>query len=78
MKCLRFLLLLLPVQIQAQHNKGCLIYMLGKDTTAIGNYSLEGDRFSMTVADVTSATNVSKLTGTFFPNGELKEAEGYN
>ena len=52
--------------------------MLGKDTTAIGNYSLEGSHFSMTVADITSATNVSTLTGTFFPNGELKEAEGYN
>jgi hypothetical protein len=64
--------------MQAQHNKGCLIYMLGKDTTAIGNYSLEGNRFSMTVADLTSAVNVSTLTGTFFPNGELKEAEGYN
>jgi hypothetical protein len=70
--------LLFPLQIQAQHTNGCLIYMLGKDTTAIGNYSLEGDKFSMTVADITSAINVSKLTGTFFPNGELKEAEGHN
>jgi hypothetical protein len=77
-KHLRLLLLLLPLQMQAQHTNGCLIYMLGKDTTAIGNYSLEGGHFSMTVADITSATNVSTLNGTFFPNGELKEAEGYN
>ena len=78
MKHLPLLLLLLPLQIQAQHTNGCLIYTLGKDTTAIGNYSLEGSHFSMTVADITSATNVSTLTGTFFPNGELKEAKGYN
>ncbi len=78
MKHLRILLLLLPLHLQAQHNKGCLIYTLGKDTTAIGNYSLDGSHFGMTVADITSAVNVSTLTGTFFPNGELKEAEGYN
>jgi hypothetical protein len=77
-KHLRLLLLLFPLQSQAQHTNGCLIYMLGRDTTAIGNYSLEGNRFSMTVADLTASTNVSKLSGTFFPNGELKEAEGYN
>lgn len=78
MKHLRILLLLLPLQVLAQHNTGCLIYTLGKDTTAIGNYSLDGSKFSMTVADLTASTNVSKLSGTFFPNGELQEAEGYN
>ena len=30
----------------------------------------------MTVADLTEAVTVSRLTGTFFPNGELKAAEG--
>ena len=56
--------------------QGCLIYTLGKDTTAIGNYELKGYDFSMTVADLTAATTVSKLKGTFFPNGELQTVEG--
>lgn len=56
--------------------KGCLIYTLGKDTSAIGNYELKGYDFAITVADLTDSEIVSKLNGTFFPNGELKAAEG--
>ena len=56
--------------------KGGLIYTLGKDTTAIGNYELKGYDFSIMVADLTEAVTVSRLSGTFFPNGELKTAAG--
>ncbi|HEX3933774.1 MAG TPA: hypothetical protein VHW43_03785 [Puia sp.] len=56
--------------------KGGLIYTLGKDTTAIGNYELKGYSFSITVADLTEEVTVSRLAGTFFPNGELKTAWG--
>ncbi|MDQ3142120.1 MAG: DUF2911 domain-containing protein [Bacteroidota bacterium] len=71
--------LFLLVQAQMQHkNNGYLIYTLGKDTTAIGNYKLKGNDFSMTIVVRTPSTNVNKLKGTFFPNGELQYAEGYN
>jgi hypothetical protein len=64
-------------QAQKLHNKkGCLIYTLGKDTTAIGNFELKGYDFSITVADLTGAITVSKLKGSFFPNGELQTVEG--
>lgn len=64
-------------QAQKPHDpKGGLIYLLGKDTTAIGNYELKGYDFSITVADLTEAVTVSQLSGTFFPNGELKAASG--
>ncbi|MFL5744826.1 MAG: DUF2911 domain-containing protein [Niastella sp.] len=58
------------------YKKGCLIYTLGKDTTAIGNFELKGYDFSITVADLTGAVTVSKLKGSFFPNGELQTVEG--
>jgi len=64
-------------QAQKLHDKrGGLIYTLGKDTTAIGNYELKGYNFAITVADLTEAVTVSRLAGTFFPNGELKTASG--
>lgn len=64
-------------QAQRLHDKkGGLIYTLGKDTSAIGNYELKGYNFSITVADLTQGVIVSRLTGTFFPNGELKAAAG--
>jgi len=62
-------------QDQPKH-EGCLIYTLGKDTTAIGNYVLKGLDFSITVADLTGPAVVSTLSGTCFPNGELQRAEG--
>jgi hypothetical protein len=58
------------------YKKGCIIYTLGKDTTAIGNFELQGYDFSITVADLTGAVTVSKLRGSFFPNGELQAVEG--
>lgn len=64
-------------QAQMLHDKrGGLIYTLGKDTTAIGDYELKGYNFAITVADLTEAVTVSRLAGTFFPNGELKTASG--
>ncbi len=72
---LLFFFYLAPAQILAD-KKGGLIYTLGKDTTAIGNYELKGYNFSITVADLTEAVTVSRLAGTFFPNGELKAAAG--
>jgi len=62
-------------QDQPKH-EGCLIYTLGKDTTAIGNYALNGLDFSITVVDLTGPAVVSTLSGTCFPNGELQHAEG--
>ena len=72
-----FLFFFYLTQAQKLHDKrGGLIYTLGKDTTAIGNYELKGYNFSITVADLTEAMTVSRLAGTFFPNGELKAAAG--
>lgn len=79
-RILLFFLLLFTVAADAQRDflnrSGCLIYRLGPDTTAIGNYEMKGYEFSMTVADLTEAVTVSKLKGEFFPNGELKALEG--
>ena len=72
---LLFFFYLTPAQ-KHRDKEGGLIYTLGKDTTAIGIYELKGYDFSMTVADLTEAVTVSRLKGTFFPNGELKAAEG--
>ena len=72
---LLFFFYLTPAQ-KHRDKEGGLIYTLGKDTTAVGNYELKGYDFSMTVADLTEAVTVSRLTGTFFPNGELKAAQG--
>jgi Protein of unknown function (DUF2911) len=72
---LLFSFYLSPAQKLADTGGG-LIYTLGKDTTAIGNYELKGYNFSITVADLTDAVTVSRLAGTFFPNGELKAAVG--
>jgi hypothetical protein len=81
MRATTLLSLLLTVFAEARAQKpfdksGCLIYTLGKDTTAIGNFELKGYEFAMTVADLTDSVTVSKLKGTFFPNGELRTAEG--
>ncbi len=58
--------------------KGSLVYTLGKDTSAIGNFELNGNKFSLTVVSMSPYVNVSKLNGEFFPDGELMNAEGYN
>jgi hypothetical protein len=58
--------------------KGSLIYTLGPDTSAIGNFELKGNEFMLTVVSMSPNVNVSKLKGTFFSNGELKYVEGNN
>ena len=58
--------------------KGGLIYTLGKDTSAVGNYQLNGNDFSLTVVSIIPSITVCKLKGSFFPGGTLKYVEGYN
>jgi hypothetical protein len=58
--------------------KGSLTYTLGRDTSAIGNFELNGNDFRLTVVSMSPYVNVSKLKGTFFPDGELKYVEGIN
>ena len=73
------LLLLLCFSSFGQQKKlnGCTIYMLGNDTTMAGSYSLTGNDFEVTVLSRPNVT-VTKMKGSFFPNGELKTAEGRN
>jgi hypothetical protein len=61
---------------QQPHYKGSLTYTLGKDTSAIGNYELNGRDFTLTEVSIIPTVNVSTLKGTFFPDGELKAAAG--
>ncbi|WP_344757735.1 DUF2911 domain-containing protein [Mucilaginibacter dorajii] len=58
--------------------KGSLIYTLGPDTSAIGNYELNGNEFMLTVVSMSPNVNVSKLKGIFFPDGQLMHVEGIN
>ena len=55
---------------------GYLIYLLGKDTTMAGSYSLQNNAFDITVV-AKPGVNVTRLKGTLFDNGELQSAEGY-
>jgi hypothetical protein len=75
------LLLLSEISASAQklHNlRGSLIYTLGPDTTAIGDFELTGNEFKLTVVSMSPYVNVSKLTGAFFSDGQLKRVEGNN
>ncbi|SDT68987.1 Protein of unknown function [Mucilaginibacter mallensis] len=75
------LLLLSEISANAQklHNlRGSLIYTLGPDTTAIGDFELKGNEFKLTVVSMSPYVNVSKLTGVFFSDGQLKRVEGNN
>jgi len=63
---------------QLHHFKGSLVYTLGPDTSAIGNYELNGNEFMLTVVSMSPYVNVSKLKGTFLPDGELMHVEGNN
>ena len=81
MNTLRYLLifLLLSGAVHAQNqssNSGYLIYLLGKDTTMAGSYSLQNHSFEITVV-AKPGVSVTKLKGTLFDNGELQTAEGY-
>jgi hypothetical protein len=57
-------------------DNGYLIYTLGRDTTMIGHYQLNGNDFNMTVL-VRSPLEVHKLKGSLFSSGECKYVEGY-
>jgi hypothetical protein len=64
-----------PAQSKRQ-DSGYIIYTLGKDTIEITHYRLTGDDFTTTVVQRANS-NVTKLKGNFFPNGELQYMEGY-
>jgi hypothetical protein len=65
----------LTTNAQQKNLSGYMIYLLGKDTTMAASYSLQGDNFEMTVLSRPNVT-VTKMSGTLFPNGELRTAEG--
>jgi hypothetical protein len=65
------------LRAQEKHqDNGYLIYTLGKDTTMIGHYQVNGNDFDMTVL-VRLTSEVHKLKGTLFSTGECKSVEGY-
>ena len=67
----------LMVKAQNEHqDSGYIIYTLAKDTVEITHYRLTGDDFTATVVQRANS-NVNKLKGRFFPNGELQYLEGY-
>ena len=57
-------------------DSGYIIYTLAKDTVEVTHYRLTGDDFTATVVQRINS-NVTKLKGRFFPNGELQYMEGY-
>jgi hypothetical protein len=59
-----------------QEDSGYIIYTLAKDTVEIAHYRLTGDDFTATVVQRANS-NVNKIKGSFFPNGELQFVEGY-
>lgn len=73
------LALALPAFALAQKpvkDAGYLIFLLGKDTTMAGSYSLNGNQFDIT-AVARPGVSVTKLKGTLNPKGEIISAEGY-
>jgi len=72
-----FLFIIHYLQAQEKHqDNGFLIYTLGRDTTMIGHYQLNGNEFEMAVL-IKPDFHVHKLKGSFFPSGECKYVEGY-
>lgn len=72
-------LFLVSLFSQAQNKRqdsGYIIYTLGKDTIEITHFRLTGDDFTTTVVQRANS-NVTKVKGRFFPNGELQYMEGY-
>jgi hypothetical protein len=59
-------------------NKGYIIYNLGVDTTFIGYYQVENNNFQFRIIGNTNALTVTTMSGSLYPNGELKEAKGYS
>ena len=75
LSALLFISLLLQAQNKHQ-DSGYIIYTLAKDSIEITHYRLTGDDFTTTVVQRAN-TNVVKIKGRFFPNGELQYMEGY-
>jgi len=79
-------LLILPFLLIAQFinaqtktmTKGYLIYNLGVDTTFVGYYEVADHNFQFKIIGRANALTVTTLSGSLFPNGELKEATGYS
>lgn len=67
---------LLSLAQNKRQDSGYIIYTLAKDTIEITHYRLTGDDFTATVVQRANS-NVNKLKGRFFPNGELQYMEGY-
>jgi hypothetical protein len=59
-------------------NKGYIVYNLGVDTTFIGYYQVENNNFQFKIMANTNALTVTTMSGSLYPNGELKEAKGYS
>lgn len=59
-------------------HKGYVIYNLGVDTTFIGYYEVKDNNFRFKIVGNTNALTVTTMSGTLYPNGELKEAKGYS
>ncbi|MEP7318568.1 MAG: DUF2911 domain-containing protein [Panacibacter sp.] len=76
---LLYALLFISLLVKAQNkhqDSGYIIYTLAKDTIEITHYRLTGDDFTTTIVQRANS-NVNKLKGRFFPNGELQYMEGY-
>jgi len=72
-----FLSISLLAKSQNKHqDSGYIIYTLAKDTVEVTHYRLTGDDFTVTVVQRANS-NVNKLKGRFFPNGDLQYMEGY-
>lgn len=72
-------LLSISLLVKAQNKRqdsGYIIYTLAKDTVEITHFRLTGDDFTATVVQ-RGNSNVTKLKGRFFPNGELQYMQGY-
>lgn len=71
-------LLIISTSVFAQKPKeaGYLIYLLGKDTTMAGSYSLTGNDFDITVV-ARPNVSVTKLKGSLNQKGEIISADGY-
>jgi len=63
---------------QPHRFKGSLTYTLGPDTTATGNFWLNGNEFALTIVSMSPNVNVSKLKGTFLSDGQLLHLDGLN
>ena len=71
-----FFISLLSQAQNKRQDSGYIIYTLAKDTIEITHSRLTGDDFTTTVVQRAN-TNVAKIKGRFFPNGELQYMEGY-